>query len=73
MMTLTPRMHAVLAEKIAEYYAMRPWSRLTHAENAIGHALVDASETGRSDPACGRWVVLTFANHERLHVIMGGD
>jgi hypothetical protein len=72
MMTLTPRMGAVLAAKLAEMFGARQWVRMRHFDNVEGRVLVQVDDIGRLDPppTDGKWAILHFDNHERMHVFV---
>jgi hypothetical protein len=72
MMSLTPRMVAVLVSKLGEHFGNRAWSRMTHLGNVVGQRLerVDDIESGKPVPTAGRWAVMTFENGERMHVFV---
>jgi len=72
MMTVTPKLAALLAAKLAEMYGERTWARLKHFSNVLGQTLEEIDDLGKPDepPATGRWALLSFSNHERLQVFV---
>jgi hypothetical protein len=72
MMTLTPPMTALLAAKLAEYFGERQWARRSHLGNVLDQPLIEVLDVGRPEPPPekGTWVVLNFANKERLQVFL---
>jgi hypothetical protein len=72
MMTLTPRMAALLVGKLAEMFGARHWARMAHFANVEGQILSHVDDIGSEQPppTTGKWAVLSFENHERLHVFV---
>jgi hypothetical protein len=72
MMSLTPRMVAVLVSKLGEHFGARAWSRLPHFGNVEGQRLVrvDDIESPKPPPTEGKWAVLSFESGERMHVFL---
>lgn len=72
MMTLTPRMVALLVAKLSEMFGARQWARMKHFANVEGQVLSHVDDIGKDQaaPTDGKWAVLHFANKERLQVFV---
>lgn len=75
LMSLTPRMVAVLASKLSEMFGERAWARMSHFPNVEGRRLERVDDIGKKSPppTDGKWAVLTFDNGERMQVFVNPE